>query len=346
MAVSFEAKAQNRENYDFSARLNRLFGYLSQIEGSYTRIALYGYGCVGRLIAKELKGKIVVIADRDASKISVDNIPLIFPENIHDYQFDCVLVSVLGREAEIVDYLVNDLRVDQFKIVTIELSADPAGKAELSKSISELDENIKFNERRWGQKDTWLYTDQLGYSWSNKNHQAFSSMAAFADKYLKPFTQDRYDLKVLELSPGGGRFTVEVMRYARSLDLVDMNAVCLELCERRFSSLPIPIRYFKNDGKSLAMLENEEYDLIVCFDSMVHMHPDIVENYVKQMSTLVSQGGCIWLDHSGGGARESGHRTNMTDKKMADFAAMYGLTVVAQNFRNDHDCITVLTKAS
>ena len=54
--------------------------------------------------------------------------------------------------------------------------------------------------------------------------------------------------------------------------------------------------------------------------------------------------GLLWLDHSGRGPKTRGHRTAMTDEMMRAFAERYGLTVIAQHFRNNHDCISVLQK--
>jgi SAM-dependent methyltransferase len=214
----------------------------------------------------------------------------------------------------------------------------------MKESVYVEDENLKYNKERWGDRAAWLGKDGYGYSWGGTKWGGVNDIARFADKHLRPHIMGRYDLKGLELSPGGGRFTVELMRYCVSLDLVDMNQACLTICRDRFDPLPLPMRYYANDGKSLAMVEDRDYDLIACFDSMVHMHPDIIRNYVMQMTGLLKAGGRIWLDHSGKGMKQHGHRTDMTPEKMAGFASAAGLDVVAQTFRNDHDCISVLAR--
>jgi hypothetical protein len=78
---------------------------------------------------------------------------------------------------------------------------------------------------------------------------------------------------------------------------------------------------------------------------MVHMHPDIIRSYVLQLSELLESGGILWLDHSGKGAKESGHRTDMTDEMMKQYGEEAGLTLLKQTFRNDHDCISVFSKS-
>ncbi|MEO1055822.1 MAG: class I SAM-dependent methyltransferase [Actinomycetota bacterium] len=201
--------------------------------------------------------------------------------------------------------------------------------------------NLEWNRQRWGQAAGWTKADQYGYRWGGGVQQTVGGIAAFADEYLRPVTAGRYDLRVLELSPGGGRFTAELLRYASSITLVDMNEECLRVCGERFQYVPTPIEFVANDGESLAECRGP-YDLIACYDSMVHMHPAVIEGYVRQMATLISPGGRIWLDHSGRGEREQGHRTQMTAEDMAQIAAQVNLEVESQRFRNDWDCVTVL----
>ncbi len=216
----------------------------------------------------------------------------------------------------------------------------------LRTSITDLAANLKLNRSRWGNPEYWTERDQYGYRWDGSVQQTTGSNARFADRFLKPHLQDRYDYKVLELSPGGGRFTAELIRYAKALDLLDMNQACLDICLERFKYFPIELNTYVNDGQSCEMLAGHEYDLIACFDSMVHMHPEVIEGYVTQLGALLLPGGIMWLDHSGKGAREVGHRTAMTDGLMVEIGERAGLVLLEQRFRNDHDCITVFTKTT
>lgn len=222
---------------------------------------------------------------------------------------------------------------------------DPtANDSSLRRSITNLDANLEMNRTRWGNPENWSERDQYGYRWDGSVQQTSGSNARFADRFLRPYLDGRYDFRVLELSPGGGRFTAELIRYASSLDLLDMNQACLDICMERFKYFPIELNTFVNDGRSCAMLSGRDYELIASFDSMVHMHPDIIEGYINQLGALLVDGGIMWLDHSGKGAREIGHRTEMTDNLITAIGNRAGLTLVDQKFRNEHDCITVFTK--
>lgn len=211
-------------------------------------------------------------------------------------------------------------------------------------SIRDKAANIEFNRRRWGDAEVWSKEDQFGYSWRGGAQQGMAEAARVADRYLRPYLGERYDLKMLELSPGGGRFTHELVRYARALDLLDMNRACLDICRERFKYLPLPIRFFENDGESCAMIEDRDYDLIASFASMVHVHPKIIRGYVRQLGERLAPEGILWIDHCGAGAQDVGHRTDMTPEKMAGFAEEAGLTVIASHFRSKRDVITVMRR--
>jgi SAM-dependent methyltransferase len=208
----------------------------------------------------------------------------------------------------------------------------------------DVDSNLEWNRQRWGQEDGWRSHDGFGYQWGRGYRQSVPDLAAFTDEHFKPWTDGRRDLTILELAPGGGRFTAELIRYARRMCLVDLNEVALELCRERFQYYPTEIQYVLGDGKSLEGVPEGPYDMVACFDSMVHMRPEIIESYVGEFAGLMAPGGIAWLDHSGKGEREQGHRTPMTDALMREFAESAGLEVVSQRMRNPWDCISVLRR--
>ena len=83
----------------------------------------------------------------------------------------------------------------------------------------DADSNIEWNRQRWGQASGWRALDRFGYRWGvNGVEQTVGGVAAFADKHFRPFTRGEYQLDIVELSPGGGRFTNELIRYAACFD--------------------------------------------------------------------------------------------------------------------------------
>lgn len=211
------------------------------------------------------------------------------------------------------------------------------------KSIYDKAENLRFNRARWGDRQKWQELDQFGYRWGGGVHQTTGQIAKFADEFLRPFVPG-YENAILEIAPGAGRFTAELVRYGSCIDLLDMNRACLDICYERFRYYPIEIGYYENDGESCDMLPDREYDIIASFDSMVHMHPDVIQTYVAQLAPKLAPGGILWIDHSGKGIKELGHRTDMTAEKIAAVGIAEGLAVLSQRFRNDHDCVSVFSQ--
>lgn len=209
-------------------------------------------------------------------------------------------------------------------------------------------ENLEYNVNRWGDPSQWKEKDHWGYNWGGASEvTGYSTAPTIASRYLLPHLPKLSHLNIVEIAPGGGRFTTELIRLASHLTLLDLNAACIELCKERFKYYN-HIDYFVNDGVSCAMLADHSYDLVASYDSFVHVHPDIIKGYLRQLAEKIVDDGVIWLHHSGHGANASGHRTAMDYKMMHEFANECGLFVSAQHFYRHGpvlvDCISVLSK--
>lgn len=117
---SFQAlkSHEHHQNYHFSIMLNRVYLTLNALKLKANKIAIYGYGTFGKLVHKEL-GDVVVCVDANAD--SMEDEKIIHPKKLKEFDFDYVIVCVLGREEEIVSYVTNSLKIDSSKIITFEL---------------------------------------------------------------------------------------------------------------------------------------------------------------------------------------------------------------------------------
>jgi SAM-dependent methyltransferase len=220
----------------------------------------------------------------------------------------------------------------------------PVAKRVDAERLRDPASNVEWNRSRWGQEAGWLEHDRFGYQWGGGYIHTSNSVARFFDVNFRPYVGGRYDLDILEISPGAGRSTVEIIRYARTLALVDLNEVPIAICRERLKYYPNEVTYHVNDGRSLSCVADREFDLVASYDSMVHVHPDIVRGYVQQGAALLRPDGIIWLDHSGKGARKAGKRSSVTAELVVGWADELGLATVDQIWRNDWDCISVLRK--
>jgi len=108
-------------NFDFSIKINRLFSYINSLKNSKDKIAIYGNGLVGNLIAKELKDNLVVICDNNPNNSKSDFAKVCLPQELKNYSFDYLVICVLGREKQILESL-EKFKISKDKILTINLS--------------------------------------------------------------------------------------------------------------------------------------------------------------------------------------------------------------------------------
>lgn len=102
-------------NKDFAMKMNCLYAHIQKIKNSKAKIAIYGNGLVGNLIAKEIKNQVVVICDQNPnSKSELSKVCL--PNELENFDFDFLVISVLGRESTI----IKNLNIDKNKILTID----------------------------------------------------------------------------------------------------------------------------------------------------------------------------------------------------------------------------------
>lgn len=106
----FLDKELDINNLKFSKLFNKF--YTSIVNLNY-QIVIYGNGTIGKTIQALIPDKIVGyvdIADKNNH-----------PRNLINMKYDKIIISVLGREEEIIKYLVEDLKITRDKIITLEV---------------------------------------------------------------------------------------------------------------------------------------------------------------------------------------------------------------------------------
>lgn len=106
------------DNIDFSKKMNTLFKHIKIIKDNNFKVALYGYGIIGKLLEKSLNEQIVFILDRNINlKIEIKNYCKV--EEVDTNKFDKLIICVLGREEEI----IKELDIDNNKIYLLNLDS-------------------------------------------------------------------------------------------------------------------------------------------------------------------------------------------------------------------------------
>lgn len=104
----------------FSQQLNLLYGQIIDLN---VDILIYGHGVTGKIIHALIPEKIIGFVDRKSNLISKKIIKgkVYSPKNLPNMKYSKIIISVLGRETEIIKYLVEDLHINKEKIVRISL---------------------------------------------------------------------------------------------------------------------------------------------------------------------------------------------------------------------------------
>jgi SAM-dependent methyltransferase len=176
-----------------------------------------------------------------------------------------------------------------------------------------------------------------------------------------PIIKDEDFSSTLEIACGHGRNTEFLRRYAKSIDLVDVNQTCIDACERRFGSQKdgCAFRYHVTTGNSLPVAGGS-VSFVYTWDSMVHFDKLVVRDYVHDVFRVLKPGGTAFLHHSNYGTvapdsswtKNHGNRSDMTAELMREYAQDAGLTIKFQRLSgmadgwgmDDLDCLSLLAK--
>jgi SAM-dependent methyltransferase len=204
-------------------------------------------------------------------------------------------------------------------------------------------------QRFWNNNDIWL---DNGHEWSSSfgttenlwNKEIFDSIKEFRGK------------KILEIAPGFGRITQFLSILASELIVIDLNPLCIEKTKEKLGHHVLA--YFTNDGKSLTGVRDNSQDLVFSFDSFVHMHANVTEEYIKEIFRVLKPDGQAFIHHSWiyGGSENSfdnsAGRANMSPEQFRGFVENNNMKIISQtpiqfkplNSWNGVDTISIFQK--
>lgn len=106
---------------------------------------------------------------------------------------------------------------------------------------------------------------------------------------------------ILEIAPGGGRWTQFLKAQCQALVGVDLSARCVERCRARFAS-DTHMKFYVNDGTSLEVVPDGSIDFVFSFEALVHAEQDVIEAYLIQLARKLKPNGVGIIHHSNLGA--------------------------------------------
>jgi SAM-dependent methyltransferase len=154
------------------------------------------------------------------------------------------------------------------------------------------------NLQVWNQGYDWTQRgDEWSAAWGGPEAQWFHTLYPRVRSYLPAST-------ILEIAPGFGRWTRYLKERCSRMILVDLAAVCIDACRKRFSDHR-HIDYYVNDGRTLDMIPDGSVDFAFSFDSLVHVESDIIEAYLAQLACKLTRNGIGFIHHSNMGIYRS-----------------------------------------
>jgi SAM-dependent methyltransferase len=211
------------------------------------------------------------------------------------------------------------------------------------------DNSAAENRRRWDQWD-W---SRLGEEWTASEPWK----QAMVDEVLLPTIPAGGT--VVEIGPGGGRWSVVLQPRAERLILVDVAQRPLDLVAERLGGAS-NVEYVLTSGSALVGVADASVDAVWSFDVFVHVAPVDQAGYLDEIARVLRPGGVAAIHHADGRNRgvapsRHGGRAPMTAQLFAALARERGLAV-ERTIRSwaggehalggFHDVITVLRRAS
>jgi Methyltransferase domain len=128
----------------------------------------------------------------------------------------------------------------------------------------------------------------LGDEWNGSESGAASSVEEYTklieERYITPYIE-KTDT-VLEIGVGGGRTAVLLKSHGERLICADIAADMLAATRSRLGD--DGVRYVKLNGTRLDGIEPQSVDVCFCFDTLVHVEPRDIYNYLTRIPALMT----------------------------------------------------------
>ncbi len=153
---------------------------------------------------------------------------------------------------------------------------------------------------------------------------------------------------IVEIAPGFGRISRYLLGHCERYTGVDVTPRCVERCRARFRDQP-HAAFELTDGLTLTKVADADADLVISYDSLVHVEQATLSAYLREIARVLRPGGTAFLHHSNLGAYADrlsaedlnrvpgGRRASASAARVASDAAAVGLRVVLQELIPWHD---------
>jgi ubiquinone/menaquinone biosynthesis C-methylase UbiE len=201
---------------------------------------------------------------------------------------------------------------------------------------------------------------RIGDEWTGEHAGAATTVEEYSQlvqsRFIAPYIEPADT--VMEIGVGGGKTAALLKGHCRELICADISAEMLKATQERIGD--VGVRYLKLDGIKLSGVRAGSLDVCFSFDTMVHMEPRDIFNYLTQIPRLMRRKRLCVLHHtetlSNLGwkrfmsewdknlmGRSGGSFSVMTTSLMARFVDQLGYQIVLKDTESiPRDCVWVL----
>ena len=148
-----------------------------------------------------------------------------------------------------------------------------------------------WNEYRkmWDYQYSHQYT-HLGDEWNDDDTPDRKRDSFYFSVYAERFI--RADMTVLEVGPGGGKWTVRIAPKVKHLVVLDVAEEMLKSTKARCESLGIGnVEYILGNGKDFQPVADESIDFFFSYDVFVHIALEDTWPYTQEIARVLVPGG-------------------------------------------------------
>jgi len=157
--------------------------------------------------------------------------------------------------------------------------------------------SIKWNKKMWTFGYKKFLEDPSNYQFYGEkwgNPEKNKSLKIIRAKFLTPFINENHT--ALEIGPGGGRWTLYLLKFKR-LYLLDLNNKFFPYLKKRFGD-PQNISYHQTNGTDFPNIPKNSVDFLFSFGTFVHLDQEIILEYLDNMKNILKENSNVILNYS------------------------------------------------
>lgn len=220
----------------------------------------------------------------------------------------------------------------------------------ISASLNTLRDNYSiWNAQSWAQYGEEWTLDVSKFRGLDPNQWKADLLATM----LKPYVKS--NSVIVEIGPGGGRWTEQLLPFSDKLYLIDISEKALEVCRQRFG-YENRVRFIQVCDQGDSFIKREEIDdqsidFIWSYDVFVHINPNDINKYLRDFARVMKSHSMGVIHHAGSykASLDRLHyfRSNIDARFFNHLLKTHDFQVITQNSEMPHfpgDVITVFKK--